>query len=138
MLQTEDVVNESNAAFNANDFVKHRDLYDENVAFTGPGGAKVADRDAISKFALRWRSACPDGRVTVRTQVVQGDRVAEEFEFVGTHTATLTSPEGDVPPSGKTVSVRGAEFIVVKDGKIAVERVYLDESDIIAQFGRVV
>ena len=136
MSKTHDVANESNAAFNANDFVTHRDLYDEHVNFTGPGGVQVTDRNAITDFALRWRIACPDGRVVVRTQVVQGDRVAEEFEFVGTHTETLTSPGGDVPPTGKQVTVRGAEFIVVRDGKIAVERVYLDEADIVAQFGR--
>lgn len=136
MSKTHDVVNDSNAAFNENNFEAHRDLYDQDVVFTAPGDVEVRDRDAISEFALRWRAACPDGRVTVRTQVVAGDLVAEEFEFHGTFTETLSSPDGDLPASGKRITVRGAEFIVVKDGKIVKERVYLDESDIMAQLGQ--
>lgn len=132
MSEPREVVARAHAAANADDHEQHLNLYAEDALITTPGNHS-AGRDSIGDFARTWQKACPDAQVIVGNQIVDGNMVAEEFTFDGTHTETLALPDGDIPATHRHLIVRGALFMRVEEGKIVSERVYLDELDIMSQ-----
>jgi ketosteroid isomerase-like protein len=66
----------------------------------------------------------------------QGDRVAAEWTWVGTHTGPLVLRDGTaLPATGKRVELRGMELVRVRDGKIAEYHVYWDGMAAATQLG---
>ncbi len=122
-------------AFNAHDERRIRALYVEKAKFEAPGDVKLEGPDAITEYAMGWLRAFPDARVTIHNQVVAGDWVAEEFTFEGTHEETLSGPGGDVPATGRRVTGRGVELIRVEGDKIAEDRLYFDQVQLLTQLG---
>ena len=64
-----------------------------------------------------------------------GDWVVQEFVFVGTHTGTLQSPAGDIPPTNRLLRGRGVQILHVEDGLVADTRLYFDQVDVMTQLG---
>ena len=64
---------------------------------------------------IRWRTAFPDGHVTIEEMVAEGDTVMVRWIFRGTHRGGL---QGD-PPIGTLVTVLGLSIGRIADGKIA-------------------
>ncbi len=126
MLDPKSVLAEAHALSNAGDHDAHLRMFDERALITTPGNVREG-REAIADFTRVWQEACPDARITVVNQVASGDMVAEEFVFEGTHSRTLTLPDRQVPPTDLRLTIHGALFARVVDGKIVSERVYLDE-----------
>ena len=57
-----------------------------------------------------------DGRLTIRNVIVEGDRAAAQW----THTRTQAGDFlGKVPAVGKQIQLRGHDFFVLRDGRIA-------------------
>jgi len=57
-----------------------------------------------------------DGRLTIRNVIVEGDRAAAQW----THTRTQAGDFlGKVPADGKQIHLRGHDFFVLRDGRIA-------------------
>ena len=79
----------------APDFVNHDPL---------PGQGN--DRAALGAYVPILRAAMPDLRVRNELVAVQDDIVAHVIVFEGTH----TQPLGDLPPSGKPVTIRAHDF----------------------------
>ncbi len=53
----------------------------------------------------------------------------------GTHRGTLATPAGPIPPTGRHLSFRLLESMVVRDGKIVEARTYVDALAMLAQLG---
>jgi predicted ester cyclase len=68
-------------------------------------------------------------------QVLTGDAAATEVVFTGTHTGPMLSPSGEIPPTGRRVTLRSASVLEMKDGLIASEHVYLDQLEMMGQLG---
>jgi ketosteroid isomerase-like protein len=81
-----------------------RDICAPDLEFLVPGldGKSVDDALAYSGSFL---TAFPDASVEFRNEITSGDTVAFEIAYVGTHTGTLASPGGEVPATGKSVSI---------------------------------
>jgi len=57
---------------------------------------------------------------------------------VGTHTGPVTLPDGtQIPPTGRSVQIRGMEFVQLRDGEIVVDNLYYDSLAMLAQLGLV-
>lgn len=123
-------------AFNNNDF----DTFAEAIApdgylldvgsgqiFRGPEGAR--------QYTMAWAQAFPDGRLTVDRVIEQDDCVVVEYTGRGTHTGTLTTPAGDIPATGRSVTLELCDVTVLADGKIASQRSYFDTASLMAQLG---
>jgi len=121
-----EVIAVAHAAANAGDHEGHLNAYSETATTTTPGNL-TAGREAMGEFTQTWQRACPDAKVLVVNQIVNGGTVAEEFVFEGTHTDTLQLPGREFPATNRSVRVFGALFIKVEYDKIISERVYLDE-----------
>jgi steroid delta-isomerase-like uncharacterized protein len=122
-------------AFNAHDEARIRELNGENVVFEAPGEIRLEGRDAATEYAMAWLRAFPDARLTVTNELADGDWVAQEFTFEGTHEDTLSSPSGDIPATHKRLDGRGVQIFKV-DGEVVTDtRLYFDQVDVMTQLG---
>ena len=78
-----------------------------------------------------------DAHLVVDTVAVDGDWVAHTAVFKGTHDGTLSTPEGDVPATGRRLEGRCSQFVRFQDGRSVEEHLYFDQMDVITQLGLV-
>ncbi len=96
---------------------------DQAVTFYAPDyeGIDVAEAvpqrgpDGLRRTMERYLQAFPDLRFTEETTVIQGDRVALFWTVQGTHQGALMN----IPPTGRSIQVRGVSLLTVLDGKVA-------------------
>jgi predicted ester cyclase len=99
----------------ARDFVFHN---------APPGFTENAD--GFVQLARHVKSGIPDAKLTIHDIFSGGDKVAVRFSHGGTHRGELIG----VPPSNRTVTIRGIEIYRLSDGKIAEYWGELDASDV--------
>ena len=56
---------------------------------------------------------------------------------MGTNSGTLSSPEGDLPPTGRRLRLRECDVITVQGGRAVSHRFYYDRLDFASQLGLV-
>jgi steroid delta-isomerase-like uncharacterized protein len=86
--------------------------------------------DILSSYQSLF-STFPDWRYVVRQLLVDGDRVALEFNVHATHIGTFMG----FAPSGRQFDIEGAIVFEMKDGLIARERRYYDFTGLLIQLG---
>jgi steroid delta-isomerase-like uncharacterized protein len=92
-------------------------------------------REGAIQYNQNWADGFPDGRITVDNMVAAGDSVVVEFTGRGTHTGTLRTSMGDIPATGKAVTLKLCDVIEFRDGKIVRQRSYFDSGSMMAQLG---
>jgi steroid delta-isomerase-like uncharacterized protein len=102
-------------------------LVGSGTSFRGPDGAR--------QFARMWADGFPDGRVTVDTAAGGGDHVTVEHTGRGTHTGTLQSAGGDIPATGKSVTLQLCDVFKIEGGKITSLHSYFDSASLLMQIG---
>jgi steroid delta-isomerase-like uncharacterized protein len=85
-----------------------------STVFEGPKG--------MTAFAEMFFAAVPDAVCEVRTWMEDGDTLAVEWTWSGTHTGDL---EG-WPATGKKFTLEGCNITLLQDGLILDERSYWD------------
>ena len=135
-IRAQSVVEAYLAAWNAHDSAKAAELsspttstyYDASVG-TPVKGKEAAKTGVIDNFL----KAVPDAVWTMKGEpVVEGDRVAFEWEFSGTNTGAWAD---GTAATGKTFSFTGASMFSIKDGKIATQSDYYDALGFYKQLG---
>jgi predicted ester cyclase len=84
-----------------------------------------------------FAAAVPDGRHTIVRVVSDGDRCAIEGLWTGTHTGSMAGPAGEVPPTGRSISLPFCGLATRRDGRIDTVTVYFDRMTMLAQLGLV-
>jgi predicted ester cyclase len=122
-------------AFNAHDEDAMRRLTHPNATFTAPGDVHLRGVEA-TRYAMQWLKACPDGKLTVRNELISGQWVVEEVTFEGTHRGPLASPVvGLVAATGKRIAIK-AVLITRYESDLALEaRICFDQVDVLTQLG---
>jgi len=123
-------------AFNNRDF----DLLSESVAPEGTitmigSGQTFRGPDGAREYNTMWADAFPDGMITVDRIIAQDDYVVVEFTGRGTHTGTLATPAGDVPATGRSVTLQLVDVLEFDAGKVKAQRSYFDSGSLMAQLG---
>ena len=77
---------------------------------TGQGKA------ACAQFYAGWFGAFPDAHVQVHDFHIAGDAAVEEGTFTGTHQGVLHSPAGDIPPTGRPITLDYIHVLRYRDG----------------------
>lgn len=95
--------------------------------YRGPGGSR--------RYNSMWADAFPDGVITVDRIVDGGDCVVAEFTGRGTHTGTLSTPMGDIPATGRSVTLQLCDVTEYVDGKVRSQRTYFDTGSLMTQLG---
>lgn len=138
MASVEQLARASLEAFNDADWQETRTLLGPDFVYEETGtGRRVTDIDEMIAGLSQWRAALPDVVGTVERIIVDGDTVAMEVQWRGTHTGTLATPTGDIPPTGRPIQVWATFWQVWKDGRILEQRHHLDVLSMLAQIGAI-
>jgi predicted ester cyclase len=124
-------------AFNAHDIDGFAESFTEDAVLTAPGGVRAEGRAACLGFFGVWLEAFPDARVEVDRVIVAEDGAVEEGTFAGTHTGVLRTPQGDIPPTGRAVSVRYMQALRYRDGRFFSWHLIYDRLGLTEQLGLV-
>jgi len=73
--------------------------------------------------------------VQVHALHVTGDVAVEEGTFTGTHDGVLRSPAGDIPPTGRPVTVGYIQVLRFRDGKHVSFNLMFDRLLMLEQLG---
>lgn len=97
-----------------------------------PSGLNLSanNLEELKAVITRFRTAFPDGRVSVDEARFLENRSFVQWTFSGTN-----SGEGDSPATGKSVSVSGVSISSYEGGKLTEEWVYADSLGMMTQLG---
>ncbi len=123
--------------YNTGDLDGMADAYTEDAVQVTPDGT-FQGRAAIRGHWSQEKAAFPDRRVAIGLIVEQGDTIAAEWTWAGTHTGPLVLPDGtELPATGKRVEGKGVDVAQVRGGKAAVLHQYWDSMAVARQLGLV-
>jgi steroid delta-isomerase-like uncharacterized protein len=121
--------------YNVGDLDACMELYAEDASQRMHDGV-FEGIEAIRERLARDLTAFPDAKYIVETFFAEGDKFADEWTFIGTNTGPLRLPDGtEMPATGRTVEIKGMEYVEVRDEKIIVDNLYYDFLAAIAQLG---
>ncbi len=86
-------------------------------------------RDGLKRRVTLFRTAFPDIYFSVDNILAEGDQVAVQYTFSGTHIGVF----GEFEPTGRQISVPGILIALVRDGKIESAKSVFDSGDMIHQ-----
>lgn len=121
--------------FNAHDIDGFRAVLADDVVFSAPGPINGAGKAACAEFFAGWFRAFPDGRVYVHDAHFIDDVAVEVGTFSGTHDGILYSPAGDVPPTGRSISLDYLQVLHFRNGKHASFNLMFDRLLLLEQLG---
>ncbi len=123
--------------FNAHDLDGFAAVIADDVAFQAPGGMSGVGKSACVEFFGSWFGAFPDAHVEVHALHISDDVAVEEGTFTGTHRGVLHTPTGDVPPTGRGVTVDYLQVLRFRDGKHVSFNLLFDRLQMLEQLGLV-
>ena len=135
MTEVKDTSTRFVAAFNAHDEKALLALHASYIKFEAPGGFKATNATEATAYAMRWLKGFPNGKMTVRNEIVSAPWVIQEITMEGTHTGPLESSTGTVQPTHKNVVGKGVQILRIEDGKVTEARIYFDQLDQMNQLG---
>jgi ketosteroid isomerase-like protein len=109
-------------------------LYAADAVAETPDG-KLEGGAAIADWHAAFKRAFPDGSWESRSTYEVGDTAIDEGYVVGTNTGTLSTPEGDIPPTGRSVRLRDCDMVTVVNGVAVTHRFYYDRMEFVSQLG---
>lgn len=105
------------------------------AAIVMPGDLRLRGVDQLTQILRAYLAAFPDLRHEVVDFVEAGNKIALELRITGTHTGTMQTPNGPIPPTGRQVVWESVDFVTVVDGKIATWHAYYDQMAFLGQLG---
>ncbi len=96
---------------------------------------KVEGIDQVLDVWKGWATAFPDSKATFHDAHVSGNTVILELSWKGTQTGPMVTPDGEVPPTGKSIELRAVQVQEIQDGKVASTRQYFDMATLKSQLG---
>ena len=121
-------------AFNAHDMDGFAEVVADHVVGLAPG-SRFAGKSAFVEFYGGWLQAFPDAHIEVHDVHFTNDIAVEEGTFSGTHDGVLHTPSGDVPPTGRAVSVDYIHVLRFRDGLHVSFNLMFDRLVMLEQLG---
>ena len=95
--------------------------------FEGPDGSRA--------FSTMWADGFPDGAVTVDRVIASGDYAVVEYTGRGTHTGTLVTSMGEIPATGRSLTLEFCDVMEFENGMLKRQKTYFDTGSLMAQLG---
>jgi predicted ester cyclase len=114
---------------------KNWDVYDELndpefVNLSSPPGVP-ADREGGKAYLGGFLNAFPDCHFEIDDMIAEGDQVVTKKTFTGTNTADF----GEIPATGKSVTLQFTDIMRVRDGRIVEHWLCMDQLRFMQQLG---
>jgi len=135
MGQAREIMDRVSAAVMAGDRDALEQLYAADAVAESPDGPRLQGAAAIADYLLAFKRAFPDASFESMTQYEAGDTAIDEGNLVGTHTGVLSSPEGEVAPTGRSLRLRECDILTVANGRAVAHHFYYDQLDFMSQLG---
>jgi predicted ester cyclase len=120
--------------FNDHDIDGFSSVLADDVTYSAPG-ISGQGKAACAEFFAAWFGAFPDAHVEVHALHVAGEVAVEEGTFTGTHNGVLRSPAGDIPPTGRPVTIYYLQVLRFRDGKHVSFNLMYDRLLMLEQLG---
>ena len=134
MTTTREAFERGTQTFNDHDIDGFAEVLADDVIFAAPG-ARGEGKGPCVEFYGGWLNAFSDGHVDVHDVHVLDDVAVEEGTFSGTHDGVLHGPMGDVPPTGRAVSLDYIQVLRFRDGKHVSFNLMFDRLLMLEQLG---
>jgi ketosteroid isomerase-like protein len=109
--------------------------YGDDAVLVAPEGT-FRGREQIEEYWRAFHDAFSDWSVSILQQFDAGDASMDEWTFAATHTGELDIPGvGTAAPTGRRVTIRGADVGIVAGDVIAEHRLYYDQVEFLEQLG---
>jgi steroid delta-isomerase-like uncharacterized protein len=133
----EQLATELLARFNRHDAEGLALLYAEDqVTICSGENEPIRGRAAKAEFVGHFFQAFPDMHLDPFSILYTGDHVVFEVIARGTNTGPITTPDGEIPPTGNAIDVMMIFVIRVgADGLIQDDRTYFDNAEFLGQLG---
>jgi ketosteroid isomerase-like protein len=134
-MTTSEAFDKGTETFNDHDIDGFAAVLTDDVVFQAPGGMRGEGKQACVEFYGGWMSAFPDAHVDVHHVHFVDDVAVEEGTFTGTHGGVLHAPTGDVPPTGRPVTLNYIQVLHFRDGRHASFNLMFDQLALLEQLG---
>lgn len=120
----------------AGDMNKAKSQYSTDAIGVGPDGSEFKGGHEIVEFLAPFFRAFPDATYQSVAKFEDGNTAIDEGIFKGTHTGPLETPDGaTIPPTHKSMTMRGCDIATVEGGKITRHHFYFDMLSVMEQLG---
>jgi predicted ester cyclase len=136
-MTTREAFEKGTDTFNAHNLDQFAEVLADDVVFEAPGGMRGDGKMACVEFYGSWFGAFPDAHIDVRDVHIIDDVAVEEGTFTGTHDGVLRSPTGDIPPTGRPVSLAYVQVLRFREGKHLSFNLMFDRLAMLEQLGLV-
>ena len=120
--------------FGAGDLEGAVELFDPDIDDVSPTGA-TRGVDGFRATGEIFKGAFPDSGMTILSAIETEDTVVVEGLYAGTHTGTLATPMGDVPATGRAISLPYCDLFRFDGARIVAHHVYWDQVTFMTQLG---
>jgi ketosteroid isomerase-like protein len=134
-MTVRDAFERGTGTFNAHDIDGFTSVLADDVTYHAPGGISGQGKAACAQFFAGWFSAFPDAHVEVHALHIDGEVAVEEGTFTGTHNGVLHSPAGDIPPTGRPVTIDYLQVLRFRDGKHVLFNLMYDRPLLLERLG---
>ena len=130
-MGTKEIVTRLEHAFAAGDFDTIDEVCDPGFVDHNPQPGMEPTLEGFKQANAMYRTAFPDLKIDELEVIAEGDTAATRWTASGTHQAAL----GDIPATGKHVTVEGMNFYKLRDGKVTEAWLQFDGVGMLVQLG---
>lgn len=106
----------------------------DDVEFVVPG-MQATGVDAMVQYNDMFLAAFPDASHEIVARLEAMGAIVLEIRYRGTNTGPMSSPQGELPPTGRNVEIPGCMLLRTRDGKVASFHGYFDQLGFMQQLG---
>ncbi len=135
IAESQDVATQLLEAFNSADWERFRGLLGPDAVYQETGTGRRVTGEGYVELCQGWRETFPDCVGEVRTTIAQGNQVAQQVHWTGTHQGVLRGPNLELPATGKSVEIDATLWTRVENGKVVEQHHHLDVLTMLGQIG---
>ena len=136
MADNADLARRVHEAWNERNFDEIAEVTASDATITIVGsGDTFEGKEGTRAYNAMWADAFPDGKVTVDRVIASGDYAVVEFTGRGKHTGTLATSMGEIPATGRSLTLQLCDVMEFRNGKVQSQKTYFDTGSMMAQLG---
>lgn len=131
------LADEALQTMNNHDAGGYAQLHTEDVVFKSPDTPEaIQGRQGIKDLMDGFFTAFPDMQVRFDLIHPSGEYLIVEGATLGTHTGPMVSPQGEIPPTGRSIELHWmVSARVTPEGLVSEFREYYDSAEMMKQLG---